>query len=420
MSALAYACLWLFVFSLPWEPLTASGGVAIVTRVTGAIAVAAALGLMLVGGRVRRWHLFHLAALLFVLWAGFGLLVNQGLETIPKKFYTYLQLFLVLLMIWEMAPQRRRLLGLMLAYVLGGYISSVQTILLYIREHNELQRFAAVGDPNDLAMALALALPMAWYLAMTHRRPVVRWVCGIYVPICVVSIGLTGSRGGMLATIVALMIAPLTMVRLSPGRRAVAIFVLIISGALAVAYLPETVIARLATTGSEFEGDLSIGGRYKLWVAGLYAFLDRPIIGYGPGAFKPAIMPQLGRLAQVAHNSYISVLVEEGLVGFVLYGFMILTVWMAIRRLPTLDRRFARVLLATLAVAMLPLTWEDHKAVWFILATLLGLARADPVPLQAAYRQFRSWQSVPAGPPRPAPRPLATPVGRMPNRDARA
>jgi O-antigen ligase len=412
--------LWLFVFSLPWEALTASGGVAIVTRVTGAIAVAAALGVMLMAGRVRRWHLFHLAALLFVLWAGFGLLVNQGLETIPKKFYTYLMLFLVLLIIWELAPQRKRLLGLLLAYVLGSYVASTETILLYIREHDELQRFAAVGDPNDLAMTLALALPMAWYLAMTHRRHLVRWICGIYVPICAVSIGLTGSRGGLVATCVALMIVPLTMVRLSAGRRAVAIFVLVISGVLTTAYLPDTVIARFATTGSEFEGNVSIGGRFKLWRAGLYAFLDKPIIGYGPGAFKPAIMPQLGRLAQVAHNSYISVLVEEGLVGFVLYGLMLVSVWLAIRRLPVLDRRFAMVLMGTLAVAMLPLTWEDHKVVWFILAALLGLAKADPVPLQAAYEHFRSRQRVPAGPPRPAPRPLATPVGRMPDRDAQA
>jgi O-antigen ligase len=419
MSSLAYGCLWLFIFSLPWEALTASGGVAVVTRVTGVIAVAAAAALSLVAGRVRRWHLFHLAALLFVLWAGFGLLVNQGLETIPKKFYTYLQLFLVLLMIWEMAPQRQRLLGLLLAYVLGAYVSSVQTILLYVREHDELQRFAAVGDPNDLAMILALALPTAWYLAMRHRRPFVRWVCGIYVPICVVSIGLTGSRGGMLATIVALMIAPLTMVKLSAGRRAVAIFILVLSGALAVAYLPETVIARLATTGSEFEGDLSIGGRYKLWVAGLYAFLDRPVIGYGPGAFKPAIMPQLGRLAQVAHNSYISVLVEQGIVGFVLYGSMLLTVWLAIRRLPILDRRFAMVLMATLAVAMLPLTWEDHKVVWFILATLLGLAQAEAGLPPGALRQPRTQGGVATGPPRPAPRPLATPIARMPDRHGR-
>ena len=419
MSSLAYACLWFFVFSLPWEALTASGGVAVITRVTGVVAVAAALGISLVRGRVRRWHLFHLAALLFLLWAGFGLLVNLGLEEIPNKFYSFLQLFLVLLIIWEVAPDHQRLLGLLLAYVMGSYISSLDTIFLYIKEHDALQRFAAVGDPNDLAMTLALALPMAWYLAMTHRRHWVRLICGVYVPICVVSIGLTGSRGGMLATIVALMIAPLTLVRLSAGRRAVAIFVLVISGALAMAYLPETVIARLATTGSEFEGNVSIGGRYKLWIAGLYAFLDKPILGYGPGAFKPAILPQLGRLAQVAHNSYISVLVEEGMVGFVLYGLMLVTVWLAVRRLPILDRRFAKVLLATMFVAMLPLTWEDRKPVWVILATLLGLAQAGPVPRPAAFQQVRGRRNVPTGPPRPAGRPMATPLGRTPDPDAR-
>jgi O-antigen ligase len=413
--------LWLFVFSLPWELLTASNGITIITRVTGVIAVAAALGVALVDGRVRRWHLFHMAALLFVLWAGFGLLINEGLGVIPKKFYTYLQLFLVLLIIWELAPRRSRVLGLLLAYVLGAYVASLETVHTYITRANEVHRFAAEGfDPNDLAMTLALALPMAWYLSMTHSRPLARWISGAYVPLGVVSILLTGSRGGMVATIVALMIVPLTMVRLSKARRAVAIFVLVLSGALAIIYVPDTVVQRLATTTSEFQGDVSIGGRFKLWRAGLYAFLDQPVIGYGPGSFKPVVMPQLGRLAQVAHNSYISVLVEQGLVGFVLYGLMLVTVWLAIMRLPILERRFAMVLMATLAVAMLPLTWEDHKAVWFILATLLGLAKAEAFPLPGAVQHVRTRYGAPAGQPRPAARPLATPVGRMPDRDARA
>ena len=49
-------------------------------------------------------------------------------------------------------------------------------------------------------------------------------------------------------------------------------------------------------------------------------------VGYGTGLFKGAITPKLGGAAQVAHNSYISVLVEQGIVGFLLYMTMVLGV----------------------------------------------------------------------------------------------
>ena len=51
-------------------------------------------------------------------------------------------------------------------------------------------------------MILALAIPMAWYLGLTYRQPLLRWICRGYVPLCVVAIGLTGSRGGVIATTV--------------------------------------------------------------------------------------------------------------------------------------------------------------------------------------------------------------------------
>jgi O-antigen ligase len=420
MIGLAYACLWFLVFCLPWEMLTVSNGVTIITKVAGTLALAAAVGVTLVTGRVRRWHFFHVAALLFLVLAGVGLMVTHQLEEIPNKYFTFVQLFLLVLIVWQLAPDRPRIIGLLLAYVLGAYVAALENLWLYFREGQWLHRIAALGaDPNDLAMAMVLALPMAWYLGMTHHRQFVRWVARGYLLIGLVAIGLTGSRGGMLTTMVALTIVPVTMSRLSSGQRRIAIVLMIISGALAVAYVPDTIVQRLATTTSTVE-DLSIGGRFKLWKAGLVAFTYQPIMGYGPGAFKPAIMPQLGALAQVAHNSYISVLVEEGLVGFVLYAAMILTVWWSVARLPVLERRFAWVLLAAMAVAMFPLSWEHRKPVWFILSVLLGLSQAPMLDAARTVLRPAARQRMPTGRARPPLRPLVTPpLGQLRDRDAR-
>jgi O-antigen ligase len=224
-------------------------------------------------------------------------------------------------------------------------------------------------------MTLALALPMAWYLGMNHRHGLVRWICRGYVPLGILAIALTGSRGGMLTTILALLIVPLTMARLTPGRLVTAVVLLAGAAGLAVAYVPDTVVQRLSTTRAEVE-DASFGNRSRIWKAGFHAFERRPMAGYGTSGFIPAITPELGSLSNVAHNTYLSVLVEQGIVGLILYLMMFVAVYRSVLRLPKLERRFALTLLATLAVAILPLTWEHRKPVWFILAALLGLSQA--------------------------------------------
>jgi O-antigen ligase len=394
MISFAYAAVWIFVFVLPWERMTPSEGVSLLSRVTGVVALGAALLAVVISGRIRRWNLFHVAALLFVSWAGITLLFFSTARTIPLGFWTLVQLFLMVWMIWELAPTRRRMIGLLLAYVLGAYVAVLGTLMLYRREAGALRRYSAAGDPNDLAMTLALALPIAWYLGMTYRQPLLRWVCRAYLPLGLLAVAFTASRGGMLVSVVALSIVPLTMTKLSPGRLATAVGVLALSGALAVTYVPDRIMQRLATTGAEVE-EGRLGGRLKLWQAGLKAFAQKPVVGYGTSGFKRAIDPWLMQRSQVAHNSYLSVLVEQGMLGFLLFSMMGVAVFMAVLRLPPLERRFALVLFAALATAMLPLTWEDRKAAWFILAALVGFSKAPPAWHAAGERQPFGSRAVP-------------------------
>jgi O-antigen ligase len=415
MTTIAFASIWLFCFVIPWEGVIRVSGVSVASRVAGALALGCTLFAVLFSGRLRRWQGLHIAALVFVLVSGAELLILHVSDKLPQKYWTFPQLFLVLWMIWEVARTRGRLLSLMFAYVMGCYLAAFQTMLMYHRTGGSLRRFAAGNvDPNDLAMTMALAIPMAWYLAAAYRKPILRWICRGYLPVGVLALGLTGSRGGLLCGMFALTIVPFTMLRLTPGRLVMTITLLFLSGGLAVAYVPEKIVQRLATTSTEVE-DLSLGGRFRLWKAGMNAFADRPLMGYGTGGFIRAITPQLGTGSQVAHNSFISVLVEEGLIGLILYLLMFLAAYRAVRRFPLLERRFGLVLLGTTLVAMMPLTWEDRKSVWVVLAILVGLSQAlrtTPVPSLT--------EPLPEGPPlvgRPITRRPVAPVA-APREDA--
>jgi len=388
MRFVAYAGLWLFVFSLPWEVVGAIGGVAVLVRLTGALALGMALIVVVVSGRFRRLHPFHVAAFLFVVWAGLNLLFFNSAPSLPNKYLKFIQLALAVWMMWELAPTWPRLLGLLIAYVYGSYVAAIDTLLLY-RSASKLLRFTAGNtDPNDLAMTLALALPMAWHVGMNHRNTVVRWICRAYLPLGILAIALTGSRGGMLTTVLALMIVPMTMGRLTPGKMVAAVGLLAVTGTLAVVYVPEKIVQRLSTTQAEV-ADKNFGNRGPIWRAGFHAFEQRPIVGYGTSGFIRAIMPEMGARSQVAHNTYLSVLVEQGIVGVILFLLMFVAVYRAVLHLPRLERRFALILLATIALAILPLTWEDRKPLWFTLAALVGLAKA--------------WMAAPGGTARPRP-----------------
>jgi O-antigen ligase len=412
MTTLAYGALWFFIFAVPWERLVAVPGLSIVTRVAGAVALGLTVLSVVVQGRVRRWRLFHIAALLFVVWAGFGIWY-LSMSIVPQKFYTFAQLFVVVIMVWELAstPQRQR--GLLVAYVFGAAVPAIATIVLYVQGGGTGVRYSAGGaDANNLAMTLALGLPIAWYLGMTSSQPLARWIFRAYIPLCILATALSGSRGGMLTLIIALLVVPLTLT-LSAGRLTAAIALLTLSGALAVAYVPDKVVERLGTTSTEVQ-DARFGGRIKLWRAGIVAFTSRPLMGYGVSSFVPAIKPQLGPMALVAHNSFLSVLVEEGMIGLLFYLLMLLSVFLSIRKLPHLERRFSMVLLLTLCAAQTPLTWEDSKVAWLIMALLVGM-------LTLRMTAARSQPRAPAMPhPISQRRPLAGRVMEDPWSSARA
>jgi O-antigen ligase len=410
MNSLAYAALWLFVFSVPWERMVVLPGVSIVSRATGALALGVTLLSVVIYGRFRRWHGFQVAALLFVVWAGCIAMLTQYRE-FPPKYFTFVQLFLVLCMIWELAQTRSRVVGLFTAYVMGAYVAALDTILLYRTRGEMMRRFAAGGaDPNDLAMILALGIPMAWYLAMSYRKPIVQWLCRGYLLVALVGLGLTGSRGGMVAAVVGLLIVPLTLTKLSPGKRVLGMVLISLGLAAAAVYTPATLVERLASTGTDVS-DAHLGGRFQIWMAGIHAFTLQPLLGYGTSMFKTAVRP-FG-VDQVAHNAFLSVLVEQGLIGLLIFLSIFLAVLLSLMRLPSFDRRFGLVLFATLFVAMLPLTWEDDKSTWVILASLMALAYAPRLTAPSA-----AWAPPrPAGRAAPGWRPRPEPAGaRGPSR----
>ena len=148
---------------------------------------------------------------------------------------------------------------------------------------------------------------------------------------------------------------------------------IVLSIALVVQFVPEWQFDRILTFSEELEtGEIS--GRGDLWRAAIEIWLNSPlnsIIGIGIGGFGMEV-------GIVAHNTFLSVLSETGLFGFLLYMSVIVSLVIATLR----SHREVRFLLLTLLMVWvtgaLSLTWENSKLTWLVWSLVVCIAYGFP------------------------------------------
>ena len=162
------------------------------------------------------------------------------------------------------------------------------------------------GDPNDLAMALLLAFPFLFTAVLDADAAMLRRLLALAM-LAVVSYAvlLTQSRGGFVG--LAALGAAYAYRRL--GRTTAVVAVVVLLGVI------------LAAPGRIREvsaSEASAQGRIQAWVAGVEMLKAKPVLGVGTGEFT-AYHPR------VAHNSFVHVFAETGLVG--LFFFVGMFYW---------------------------------------------------------------------------------------------
>ena len=96
-----------------------------------------------------------------------------------------------------------------------------------------------------------------------------------------------------------------------------------------------------------------------------------PFLGVGSGAYGYSVIPIIGRSEDgpfVAHNTYLSILVECGLVGLLIVILLVLVLARHVAALPGARAIMWTFCLLTLATGMTSATWENYKAAWVLLS----------------------------------------------------
>ena len=215
-------------------------------------------------------------------------------------------------------------------------------------DHGRVRYRGTLQDPNELALALGIALPFA-FAFLDRRRSLARLllvvVTGGMVGLCVY---FTGSRGGQL---VFLTVLAVYFVNRVGARRGLVIGVLLA--------LPILIV------GGRSGGEASTMERIECWWVGLHLVVASPGFGVGQGQFTE-------HHYLTAHNSFVLAAAELGLMGMLLWSSILyLALKISFQALRTevapVARSWALALLASMAgliVGILFLSYAYKDVLW--------------------------------------------------------
>lgn len=391
-----------------------------------AIGVLVALGWL--GAFVARSGRFELlkghrgvlvTTLLFCIWLTLSTAWAQDASTAASQAGSYWLSGLALLVVITTVRSSREASVVALAFVLGAAVAAViglaggslDTATNAAGQTAVSGRLTGGGgDPNLQAAAFVAAMFVCIGLMGFHRRRAVRIGLVLALALITVAFFKTESRGGLIALIVAAIAA----VVLSPGRRRAVLnlFAIVATVACVVLAVSPGAFTRITDVGG------GTSGRNEIWRVAWLVFEQHPVLGVGANNFS-VVEPNyaldlnnatyVGYIAETpqvipAHNSYLQMLADAGVIGLVAFLAAIIAClragWLAARIFDRTGRpahaQLARACLMgsigfLTAIFFITDGWDFR--LWILLGlgpALLALARRSPAPEARPRRRRRA------------------------------
>jgi O-antigen ligase len=333
---------------------------------------------------------------LYAVQASYSSSFSEALEQVVFFYVPFALLFALLVRYrWTPGLLRRALLvlaGLALLLALVGFVEyATRSLLLNPRviSSNQFQSYFRVNslffDPNIYGRFLVVVMTLLAALLLwgRERREIV--LAGGALAVLWGGLVLTLSQSSLAALLVAL--AVLAALRFPPRRVALAAGVAVLAGAGVVAAFPGEL--RLNTGGGERSLNESTSGRADLIRGGIELFAERPLQGWGAGAFEKEFRRERKtsnqRAVVASHTIPITVAAEQGVGGLLLFLAVLLAAFA--RLLRGARGSPARAAVAAAFAALVMHTWLyaaflEDPLTWALLAvgTALALPASGPGP----------------------------------------
>jgi O-antigen ligase len=382
----------LLVAALPFESALKFGAVASGIKALGLLTfVSFALALLidqeLFERFARLWQQpLALAVLAFVLWIAVSILWADNEGNTLGATVTFLGLFGLMVVVSLL--EGRYLVLAWAGLVFGAALSVPAGYILPVPEGSDMAvngRFGPGGaGPDSYGCRVAIAF-FVGYFGLLRRH---RVIACLLAPVFLYGVFATASRTALIALAAAPLLAlfvPRMAARL--GWRTLPLYVV---GAAALAvFLALPSVGQSAQERymslSQIQSEETWNGRWSLWQGGLDVFASRPILGVGEGNFSEAAMEhsvtvqahsaRKDKVAGIAHNMFLSVASQLGLVGLILFLGILFFAFKA--AVPIAQRSgLGTGIFLGLIVSMtagLTLTWEQDKSLYVLFGSVLAL-----------------------------------------------
>ncbi len=399
MRKLLYLSTLTLIFIVPWEDSISTANIGSLARLIGFAVAGLWLATIIAEGKFRKPHLFHALVLLFFLWNILSMFWSADTNGTLQRIKTYGQLFLLMLIYWDVFREAEKLRAGIQAYILGAYVLVASTVYNFLLGKTAVAyegRYSATGvNAVDAALILMIGLPMATHLffaARTDALGVLQKVTNLlFIPLSLFTIILTGSRTSLIA-IIPFGIFILGTRQIKVNQKFFIFTILLIASMVFLPLIPQSVIGRLETIGTSISA-ADLGGRVNLWREGIAVLAAHPLLGIGGGAIDKTI-------GSAVHNTFISVATETGFVGFILFLFILgLVVYKAVK-LPGGTSELWLAVFMVWAIGVLSLSWEFRKITWIMMSFVIiasSLERKADTAVKTAEYSEKSRRPIESG-----------------------
>lgn len=396
----AYMWLGVFIFLVPFDDLLAlqSGGSGLtLTSVIGLVTLFVLFGSYLALHRLSFPSSPAFAWFAFLAWEACTILWSVDRAVAIGRLPTMLSLFAFYLIVTCCNFSEKETTRIARFAILGGCVAAAITLYQFrsgIFYLNMNMRASLVfgdrhTDPNILAASLLLPLSLVVGEFLGSAKLYVRLLLSFCALLIVSGIFVTGSRGALLAIPVMLVFY---LRKLGIDWRVLAPLSLL-GGALMFA--PAFLVQRLEQ--SEVSGG---AGRLYIWQTGLAALKDNFVTGAGLDNFTviyndyAAHAAQYAGLNRASHNIFLQIAVESGIIGLLLFGWVIVSHSRIASRRDALCMgapRFRLIACEAAAGGMLVASFflgtlwsKAFWIVWMLLVLSSRAPRVDPQPIAPA------------------------------------
>jgi O-antigen ligase len=182
------------------------------------------------------------------------------------------------------------------------------------------------GNPNDLAMHLAMMIPITFGLLLSTRGVLKKLIYVASALLMGAALVVTFSRGGFLGLVAA---SGVLAWKLGRRNRIMVIGALLVVVVLFLAFAPGEYAGRLASIVDKSRDAVgSAGARQELLILSIILTIKNPLFGVGMGNFHIVSIHE-----QVSHNAYTQVGAELGVAAMVIYTLFVLSPFRRLRRI---------------------------------------------------------------------------------------